>query len=164
MGYSLILMSRRSGRYQTVKRTKNVETLNALTPGGRCLRGKRVLLLPARSWSRDVLPLFSRRLSKYGCRRSCSQVSRSDGSILRQPWTVGRRIGDRERGGGLGPDRSYSMISSLSLAISWEFTLVILGTHGTFYVVSYLLLLHMQNVKVPDSNVLHDFFWHTSVL
>lgn len=56
-----------------------------LTPGGRCLRGKRVLLVPERSCSRDVLSLFSRRLSKYGCWRSCSQVSRSEGSILRQP-------------------------------------------------------------------------------
>lgn len=53
------------------------------TPGGWCFRGKRVLLL--RSCSRELLSLFSLKLSKYGCSSSCSQVSRSDGSILRQP-------------------------------------------------------------------------------
>lgn len=59
-----------------------------LTPGGMCLRGKRVLLLPERSCCRDVLSFLSLRLSKYGCWRSCSQVSRLDGSIRRQPCTI----------------------------------------------------------------------------
>lgn len=54
------------------------------TPGGRCLRGNLLLLLRS-CCSLELHSLLCRRLSKYGCWRSCSQVSRSAGSILRQP-------------------------------------------------------------------------------